>query len=60
MWLVHKPTGKMCLLAKESGLGWIEYSGPRHEPFYSLQGLLTEVGYNANTAFEIEYEVKPK
>lgn len=55
MWLVHKPSGKMALLAKNWGDDiWIPYNGPRHEPYYSTEGLLAECGYN--TDYYISYE----
>ncbi len=58
MWLVHKPSGKMALIAKTwDERDWSEYTGPRHEPFYSIGGLLAECGYN--TDYVIEYESVP-
>jgi hypothetical protein len=54
MWLVHKPTGKMALIAKHFGDIWVEYTGPRHEPYYSIQGLFAET--DNSTDFEIQYE----
>jgi hypothetical protein len=44
MWLVHKPSGNKALVAKHFGDGWIEYEGPRHSPYYSIQGLFNEFG----------------
>jgi hypothetical protein len=54
MWLVHKPTGKMALIAKHFEQGWKEYTGPRHPPFYSIQGLFDECGQD--TEYVVEYE----
>lgn len=57
MWLVHKPTGKGCLLAKTFSCDkWEEYTGPRHEPYFSVQGLFDICGYD--NEYEIRYESK--
>ena len=55
MWLVHGPTGKRALIAKHWGNRWEEYTGPRHEPFFSIEGLFIEVD-GISTDFVIEYE----
>lgn len=57
MWLVHKPSGRMALIAKTFARGWEEYTGPRHKPYYSIQELLELHGSDDNTDFVIEYEV---
>ena len=54
MWLVHKSSGKMALIAKHWGDTWEEYRGPRHEPYYSIQELF-DITDNS-TDFEIKYE----
>ena len=56
MWLVHKPSGNKALVAKSFALGWHEYVGPRHMPYYSIQDLLEKFGRDDNTDFEIQYE----
>jgi hypothetical protein len=43
------------LIAKNFNAGWNEYTGPRHEPFYSIQGLFDATKLS-NVNFEIEYE----
>ena len=59
MWLVHKPSGSMALIAKSFARGWREYDGTRHEPYYSIQDLLEKFGHDDNTDFEIQYESEP-
>lgn len=55
MWLVHKPTGAKALLAKHWTDGWRKFEGVRHEPYYSIQGLLDATPQN-NEDFEIVYD----
>jgi hypothetical protein len=55
MWLVHVPSGKKSLIAKNWGDEcWVKYIGPRRKPFLSLKALLDQCGYD--TGYEIRYE----
>jgi hypothetical protein len=55
MWLVHKPSGNMALLAKNWGDDlWEPYTGPRNEPYYSVEELIATCGYG--TEYYISYE----
>jgi hypothetical protein len=58
MWLVHKPSGKMALIAKNwDDVTWDFYTGQRLAPHqYDIKGLLDECGYD--TEYFIEYDSK--
>jgi hypothetical protein len=55
MWLVHKPTGRKTLLAKNWGYQWEAWRGPCQ---ISLEELFANDDEPASTAYELEFESK--